>query len=300
MKYLFIASFAIAFLACSSSSNKDNTSHKKFTTKLSSEAKAYWFSGEGAEITSYKLTQARYGELREGEAVTVFVSEPFSPSKNTKADGNYPDNVSVLKCNFTKRFDTGIYPYTMMNSTFFPFENYEHSLKISTTVAEWCGHVYMELRNKKKFEVENHSYFEGESFEKELPKNLLEDDLWSKIRLNPDAIPTGKLKMIPSFFYLRLLHKEVKAYDCEVTLRKDTNTVLTVNYPSLNRSLSIEFEAHFPFKILSWTETYPDGFGSNAKVLETKGVMIKTIRSKYWEKHSNSDHDFRKELGLKM
>lgn len=300
MKYLLITSITIAFLACSSSSIKDKPATKDNDLKLSQEAKDYWFSSEGAEITSYKLTQARYGELREGEAVTIFVSEPFSPSKNTKADGNYDDNVSVLKGNFTKRFDTGIYPYTMMNSTFYPFENYDYSLKVSTTVAEWCGHVYMELRNKKKFELENHSYFEGESFDSELPKNLLEDDLWSKIRLNPEAIATGKQKMIPSFFYMRLLHKEAKAYDCEVTIEKSSTNVVTVNYPSLNRKLAIEFEANFPYKIISWKETYPDGFGSNAKVLETKGVRIKSIRSKYWDKHDNSDHDLRKELGLSL
>jgi|TARA_R110000737_G_scaffold93859_1_gene127283 hypothetical protein len=300
MKYLLITSITIAFLACSSSSFKDNSETKDNDLKLSQETKEYWFSGEGAEITSYKLTQARYGELREGEAVTVFVSEPFSSSKNTKADGNYPDNVSVLKCNFTKRFDTGIYPYTMMNSTFYPFENYDYSLKVSTTVAEWCGHVYMELRNKKKFELENHSYFEGESFDTELPKNLLEDDLWSKIRLNPEAIALGKQKMIPSFFYMRLLHKEAKAYDCEVSLEKNATNQLIIDYPTLKRKLTIEFEANSPYKILGWTELYPDGFGSNAKVLETKGTLIKSIRSRYWEKHSNSDHDLRKELGLKL
>lgn len=300
MKYLLITSIIIAFLACSSSSIKDESGQKENHVKLSQETKAYWFSGEGAEITSYKLTQARYGELREGEAVTIFVSEPFSPSKNTKADGKYTDNVSVLKCNFTKRFDTGIYPYTMMNSTFYPFENYDYSLKVSTTVAEWCGHVYMELRNKKKFEIENHSYFEGESFDTEFPKNLLEDDFWSKIRLNPEAIVLGKQKMIPSFFYMRLLHKEAKAYDCEVSLNKNTTNKLVINYPGLNRKLEIEFEVNSPYNILGWKETYPDGFDSNAKMLETTGTLINSIRSKYWEKHSNSDHDLRKELGLKL
>jgi hypothetical protein len=298
MKYLLITSFIVAFTACSSSSTKDDSEKKK--TEMSQEAKDYWFSKEGAEITSYKLTQARYGELREGEAVTVFVSEPFAPSKNTKADNNNADNVPVLKLNFTKRFNTGIYPYSLMNSTFFPFENYDYSLKISTTVVEWCGHVYMELRNKKKFEIENHSYFEGENFDAELPKNLLEDDLWSKIRLNPSAIITGKQKMIPSFFYMRLMHKEAKAYDCEITMDKRKTNLVSINYPTLNRKLSIEFETEFPFKIISWTEKYPDGFGSNAKFLETTGTLIKSIRSRYWEKHDNSDNNLREELGLKL
>lgn len=298
MKSLLITSATIAFLACSSTSIKLKQNGSERT--VPQEAKDYWFSSDGAEITSYKLTQARYGELREGEAVTVFVSEPFSPSKNTKADRKYADNVPVLKCNFTKRFDTGIYPYTMMTSTFFPFENSNASLKISTTVSEWCGHVYMELRNKKKFEIENHSYFEGESSDTEISKCLLEDDLWSKIRLDPFSIETGKQKMIPSFFFLRLMHKEAKAYDCDLSLLKGETNRISVSYPSLNRKLSIEFESLFPYKIVSWSETYPDGFGADAPVLETKGTIINSIRSRYWEKNDNSNHELRKELGLRL
>ena len=101
----------------------------------------YWYAGD-AEITSYTLSQDRYGEIHDGQAVLVFVTEPFSPSANTKADR--PDNksVSVLKLNYTKKFNTGVYPYSMMNSTFFPIDNGQHSMKISSSSQEWCGHTY--------------------------------------------------------------------------------------------------------------------------------------------------------------
>ena len=35
---------------------------------------AYWYTGL-AEITSYSLEQARYGEIHKGSAVLIFVSE---------------------------------------------------------------------------------------------------------------------------------------------------------------------------------------------------------------------------------
>ena len=35
------------------------------------EFNAYWYAGK-AEITSYSLQQARYGELRDGHAVLIF------------------------------------------------------------------------------------------------------------------------------------------------------------------------------------------------------------------------------------
>ena len=301
MKYLFIFTIAIAFLACAANSEKESsTSPSKTERKLSDKAKAYWYSG-GAEITSYKLTQSRYGELREGEAVTVFVTEPFSPKSNTKADSPSKDNVNVLKLNFTKRFNTGIYPYSMMNSTFYPVSDGEHSLKASTSIQEWCGHVFMELQNKKNFEMINHSYFEGESFVSSINKAALEDDIWSQIRLHPESLKSTT-KMIPSFFYLRLMHKEAKAYVCEMTQEenKDQTRVVTINYPELERTLKIRYSSDSPHSILSWTETYPDGYGTNKKMMETSGEMIKTIRSEYWNKKSNADEKLREELGLKL
>ena len=301
MKYLFIIGIAIAFLACAAKSEKESAISATSTPqKLSDEAKAYWYSG-GAEITSYKLTQARYGELREGEAVMVFVTEPFSPKSNTKADSPSKDNVNVLKLNFTKRFNTGIYHYSMMSSTFYPVDGSTQSLKVSTSVQEWCGHVYMELQNKKKFELVNHSYFEGESFVSSIDKTPLEDDVWSQIRLHPETLKS-KSKMIPSFFYLRLMHKEAKAYDCTMMRaeNKDQTTVVTISYPELERTLKIRYSTDFPHSILSWTESYPDGFGANKKMLETTGVATKSIRSEYWNKNGNADEKMREELGLKL
>ena len=83
------------------------------TTVDSKEFKDYWYDGK-AEITSYKLEQARYGELHEGYAVLVFVAEDFSKSKQVKLDDPQNakgDDVKVLKLNRIKKFDTGIYRY---------------------------------------------------------------------------------------------------------------------------------------------------------------------------------------------
>jgi hypothetical protein len=269
----------------------------KYDIEKSSEIQKYWFNGQ-AEISSYELKQARYGEIRSGEAVTIFVSEPFSPSKMTKADRSYEDNVSVLKCNFTRRFNTGIYPYSVMTSTFFPFEKESHSIKATTSMQEWCGHVYMELRNKKEFELDVFSYFEGETVHTSMKKTALEDDFWTKIRLNPGAIETGTFKVIPSFTYICFSHIEPKAYACQVTKREDGE--LTLFYPELDRNLTIRYETTFPHLIQSWSEVYMDGSGVGRKKLETTGKRIKTIHSDYWNHNNNTDEYLRKELGLKL
>lgn len=62
----------------------------------------YWYDGN-AEITSYKLSQVRYGEIHEGRAVTIFVTEDFLPEKQVKADYQNEKNIPVLKLNSTKK-----------------------------------------------------------------------------------------------------------------------------------------------------------------------------------------------------
>ena len=43
---------------------------------LSNEFKSYWFDGK-AEISTYSLSQSRYGEMRSGQLVSIFVTEDF-------------------------------------------------------------------------------------------------------------------------------------------------------------------------------------------------------------------------------
>src|ERR1043166_4986458 len=80
--------------------------------------KKYWYAGK-AELDRYSLDQARYGEMHKGEAVVIFVTEPFLLDKQVKFEhGDKSNAVTVMKVNFTKRFFTGIYPYTLITSTF--------------------------------------------------------------------------------------------------------------------------------------------------------------------------------------
>lgn len=267
--------------------------------KPKTEKEKYWYNGD-AEITSYKLQQARYGEIHDGQAVMIFVTEPFSPSKMTKSDSPSKDDVSVLKLNFTKKFYTGLYPYSMMNSTFFPFDNSLHSLKVSSSSQEWCGHTYMEMENKGKFEIEVKSYFENETGKSSLAKNLLEDDLWSKIRLDPEHLPEGTAMMIPSFFYLRLAHEETKAYECTLTKEVVNNEIssYTVKYREVDRLLKIKYQTKFPHKILGWEETMFSGFGSSRKKLTTTAELQKSIKTDYWTKNTVADGALRADLEL--
>ena len=92
----------LIFSSCKEKSEKNSDT-------LAEEFKKYWYNGT-AEITSYKLEQARYGEIREGSAVMIYVTEPFLPEQQVKADNSHKTNIPVLKLNSTKNYITGIYP----------------------------------------------------------------------------------------------------------------------------------------------------------------------------------------------
>jgi hypothetical protein len=261
----------------------------------------YWYQGE-AELTSYDLEQVRYGQKREGEAVLIFVTEDFSKSKQVKLDnpqGAGDDAEKVLKLNFTKKFNTGIYPYSIMTSVFSPVypETDLHARKITTSVQEWCGHVFMQLNNKRNnYKILARSYFESEGdVRMNLEETWLEDEIWTMLRLNPNQIPEGEIQLFPSTQYLRLKHKELKAYTAKISkIRNDSINELKVEIPELERSLSIFYKGQHPYQIEKWEESYPD----NGQIMTTTATLKKRIMLDYWNKNSVKDSVYREKLEL--
>jgi hypothetical protein len=295
---LFI--FLIGLLNCSNSSNPNqNESLAQEQNVVTSEFNAYWFAGK-AELCRYELDQARYGEMRKGNAVLIFVTEPFSRSKQVKLDdsqSNPSDVEQVLKLNFTKKFNTGIYPYSIITSSFLPLNMPKKPLKVGSSVQEWCGFSFAQLNLKEKDYIsKSFSYFESEGDQNTLIGNAFsEDGLWSTIRINPEKLPEGKINILPSLSYLRLAHQPFKSIEATATLSETTFNQLpvqqyTIQYP--NRSLKIFFDKNFPFVIQGWEENYDD-FG---KTLTTKGTLKKLLLSDYWNKHNNSDDGLREEF----
>lgn len=286
---------ALSISACSKSQSLREVEKRE----VPEEFKKYWNNGE-AEISSFQLSQARYGELREGKAVMVFVTEPFSRTKLVKYDTSTQKEVPVLKLNFIKNFVTGIYDYSMITSSFLPIYKNEHTMKISSSIHEWCGQAYMQLENRDDFEIQIHSYFESVVKQKiQIKKNNVEDEIWSLIRINPEKLPLGNIKMLPSFFYLRLMHQNIEYQDAVATIENLPKNITSynLNYKALQRNVKIYFENTFPYRIVKFEESYPDGFATK-KMLTTTGILIKTIQNDYWNKNTVANEGLREELGL--
>jgi hypothetical protein len=262
---------------------------------LNAAFKKYWFSGE-AEITSYQLKQPRYGEMRDGKAVLVFVKEDFLPNEQVKANGQTDKNVAVLKLNKTTNFITGIYPYSIMSSIFYPLEQKSHAIKVSNSVQEWCGQQYMQLNNRGNFEINLHSYFEGEADKNfALQKEILEDELWAQLRVDPDSLPTGNHLVIPSLEFTRLKHAELKAYNAQLS---KTDSTYTIAYTNLDRKLVIKYESEFPYVITGWQESYLSGSGPDAQMLTAEAIRLKTLKTQYWKQNAKKFKYLRDSLDL--
>lgn len=303
LRNLILALFSYALLvplACHSQSADPETTN---------QFKQYWYQGL-AELTSYDLHQARYGEIHPGEAVLIFVTEDFSKSKHVKMDnpGSSPgDAVSVLKLNMVKKFFTGLYPYSIMLSSFKPidYQNYPATLKVATSSQEWCGHTFAQLNKKGKgYQVHLNSYFESEGDKNfQIKGAVLEDEIWQIIRINPKALPLGTVELIPSTIHARLRHAEFNPQKAKATIydhdQDPSSNTYDLQYLGYDRSLKIHFKKEFPHQILGWEETNVSGFGSSAQKLTTKATLRKSIMLDYWTRHNVQDSIFREQLEIR-
>ncbi|MDZ7877327.1 MAG: hypothetical protein U5L45_06645 [Saprospiraceae bacterium] len=319
MKNNYLTIFAILlvnFMACdgpssdlkkvasvSSASALPNTVQ---TTVNPNDFNAYWFAGK-AELASYDLKIDRYDEPRKGYAAFVFVTEDLSKTRHVKLDNPDKagdDRVPVLKLNAITRFQTGIYDYSLMSSLFTPIDvvKMPHSLKATTTVQDWCGHVFTQMDYVKNntYKVSQYSYFEMEGdkvFDTEEPVPpsrgvLLEDEIFTRLRINPASLPE-KAMIIPNLTFTRLRHKPVTASAATISFKdmEEGLRLCTVNYPDLKRRVEISFEAAFPHKIKSFAE-----FDGDKEM--SRGTLIKSMMSDYWNKHDNQSDYMREMLGL--
>ncbi|MBK9488612.1 MAG: hypothetical protein IPO07_07345 [Haliscomenobacter sp.] len=111
----------------------------------------YWFEGK-AEISHYTLSQNRYRDVHPGEAVLVFVTEPFLTDKQVKNEkGQLENSTTVLKLNAIQRFTTGIYDYSVMTSVFTPedLKRYPHSSKQPAVARIGVGKLLCKSTRKK-------------------------------------------------------------------------------------------------------------------------------------------------------
>jgi hypothetical protein len=258
------------------------------------------FSGQ-AEIATYTLDKARYEGNHSGEAVLIFVTEPFLTKKQVKADHPTPENsVKVLKLNRVDRFNTGIYDYSQFTSVFTPadIDKAKYPLKITMGSQDWCGQSYTQINNKSGYAYEHRSYFESEgdtSFQIEYAYSG--DNMMNLIRMSPDLLPLGDFSILPSMHYLRTSHADIKNYYANGSITEtDDGYIYVYDIPELKRSVRFFISSKNQFQITKWEESYPTVFDGQLRTstYELKGVKYLS----YWKFNGAEDADLRKDLKL--
>lgn len=265
---------------------------------LSSDFSNYWYAGK-AEVAVYDLEQSRYGEQRGGTATLIFVTEPFSKKKHVKLDNPKnagKDAATVLKLNTVKKYYTGIYPYSVMASAFADVTT-GHLYKATTSIQEWCGHVFSQANatGKENYKYLGFSYFESEGDESQTLKGTsLAEELMLKVRLN--QITAGTVKMVLPQEMIRFLHVPAESLDVTISLEEGgKTTTLTASFDHPTKyEMKITYAKAFPYIIQEWSESFTKG-GKR----QTSTAKLKTVqRLPYWDMNSNRYNGARKEIGL--
>ena len=278
-------------------------------THTDADFHGYWYT-QGAEISRYELTQARYGELHKGHAILLYVTEKLRSDTQVKADDPSEADLPVLKLNAQRKFYTGIYPYSVMTSVFSPVaaEACAEPVKITTSAQEWCGQVYLQMNLRDDtYAVTAHSYFEQEGDQSfTVPRTYSEDGLFNLVRIAPDQLPTGTFDLIPDTLHSRLMHQPLKANVATGSLGEEQGLSLegnplasyTLQIPHQQRTLKIVFARDFPHRIERWEDTYPSLPFAGDKLLTTTAVRTHTIMNEYWNHNANGDRALLDQLGL--
>jgi hypothetical protein len=308
---LLLATICVACLSACTQKNSDISTAQKDaaatmgkTTSMPTLAPVaqpdqYWYQGK-AELATYDVEQERYGQMRPAEQVMIFVSEDLSRSKHVKLDDPQKagtDAVKVLKINTLRRFKTGIYDYSLMQSVFRPMDG-SPTLKTTTSVQDWCGHVFTQCNYdaaKRQYRTRDLSYFESEGdADQMVAADMLEDEIWTSIRLDPNKIPKGRQMVAPGAFYTRMRHQPHTAQPATITVEegKQERTV-TLKYEQLDRQITLVTEAAAPYRLLRWEER------TKGQVM-SKGTLKALRLEPYWQQNSHQFDSMRDSLMLKM
>ncbi|MBX2801145.1 MAG: hypothetical protein KTR31_25920 [Myxococcales bacterium] len=296
---------ALSLVACS-----DGAEASEATPVAPTLSSAFWDHwGDGrAELSGYRLKTPRYGEIREGRATLVVVTETFTDATRVKSDGRHDDEYPVLKLNEVRDFQTGIYDYNVMTSSFLRLDGsgpIGEPVKVSMGMQEWCGHVYEQLVPRDDaLTWTSHSYFDGEADrERALPRKrggVLLDALPLLVRglVGPLVKPGARATYpaLPTLTHGRLAHTDPRwttvsiqhdADSTSVTVPAGTFETTTVHTSVAGgASTTWSVETAWPHRLIRWER-------SDGEVAELLGVE----RLAYWQRNREGDESLVEGLG---
>lgn len=266
----------------------------------------HWGDGR-AELSGYRLVTRRYGELREGEVVLIYVTEPHDRRVWIKDDdAREPHRAEVLKLNVHREFLAGIYPYSVLTGVFAPVDDWDverfSPVKLTMTAHEWCGSYFAGVwPGPGRFRALRLSYFPEEGERAGLVPAaegaLYEDALLIQLRELDGPFARGgdwEGSLVPSLWEVRRGHRDLEPGPATLTRREGEREGVPVTRFVLRhggRTRTFEVERAPPRRVLGWR--IQEG---GAELEEAR--LLRTVRLPYWRLNAPGDEAYRAELGL--
>lgn len=302
MRYLALF---LLLASCGGSKKEEKPVVDKASPKYDAAFWKTWSDGQ-AEVTSYTLKYPRYGVMREGTAVAIFVTETLAKSLGVKSDPGVrdkSDEYPVMKLNLIENFQTGIYDYKLMLQSFVALDEVHGrpagvASKVVWSSQEWCGNLFKIARfDDGNVHVVSHSYFDGEGDQENTdpspaPAVLSEDALmlWARGIAWP-VVAAGETREVPAL--LALQHSRQKKGPTQWgtaklsrTTKGDVEEAVAVLSDGRTRTFVVEKAA--PHRIVAY---------STSEGVEAKRIAV--VRNKYWELNKPEGVEALRELGLK-
>lgn len=295
--------FIVALVSCSQRPSEEQ--------RLVAAEPSFWpMWGDGqAEVNGYDLDYPRYGAMRKGNAIAIFVTEPFSAERFVKREA--PDGgQNVMKLNLLKAFPAGAYDYRLMTSTFVSLPGagsvrIGRPLKVAFSSQEWCGQMYHQLTFPSAHaHSTRHSYFENEAHEDRsvsLPADAFLEDtalLWARGFALPVLRPgeSRNVTGLRALERLRLDHLPTEPLELTISRGDTTMELITpagrfvVERSTIReaggRTLTIFTDVDPGRRIIGWETDSGE-----------RALLRKSLRLRYWDMKDPKFVSVMQELG---
>lgn len=261
----------------------------------------YWTNGT-VEMNTYMLMQTGDEGALEGEMVLLYALEDvFQPDCTAFADK------AILRLSMVKKNRDEIFESRLTTHIYTPAngldETPEPTVKIIYGAEQWEEQHYSRVeKDQNGYRIKSYSFDTGEALRTRYFTAMPEEDVWTRMRLDPLSLPMGSFEMIPGQEYLDRHSIEPESYgvigklQLQITADHLQHYVYQLYFPELQRRVEWRFEAYFPYTLLNWEEK----MNHNGTVYKNSAVLTKTLRTAHsrGKKRENAASGDTRELRL--
>ncbi len=297
LRFTFPLLFGLLLVASSScTSQEENLEMNTEENPTTMDQSDYWVN-KATEVSTYTLSQSRYGQKREGYAVLTTSVDRLDSRTGLATEKDNEWGVEVLKTSLVKQHTTGVMDNTISSSCYTPLDNGASSFanKLVSSVHNWQSTWLTQFNLKgNRFSVQTFGHEKplgDKSYE--LPAVFLLDEVFAIIRINPQLLPTGKFQAVPFLeqCYFNQLDADLEPFESLLNELPDEGVTEYI-LKSGKYIFKVVFQTEFPHQIESWTEFEVDQKGIPITSSVTRAKRLRTMELELEKRLNNKSKIF--------